>query len=501
MSDENRIISQEEIEEILRNSGQIEEEETPAAGALPDINEFLTDVEQDALGEMGNICMGTAATTMYTLIGKKVNITTPKLSMHTWESLAASHVLPFVVVEISYIEGIEGNNLMLLKEFDVALITDLLMGGDGNIDPNNIVLDEIHLSAIREVMNQMVGSSSTSLAQLLGKTINISTPTSRRVLLKDEPVTSLLRSQEPIVKIAFRMEIEGLLESEIMQVLPANFAKQIAEGMLNPGGGDEDYTSSASYGSDTEFGAASTVDGVTPQTSVPSDFAEMFGEEAGSAQSAASAYPPPPPPPSAPPAQVAPPPPPQQPPAYAPPPADPYGAQAQQPPYAQPPYGMPPYGQQPYPSYPPYGMQPPYGMPPYDMQQAPAAYPPPPMRTTGPVRSGGAANVQEVDYPHFDSQAPVNIPVSEQQNIYRLLDVPMEVMVELGRTKKTIKQVLDMNVGSVIVLEKLAGEEVEILVNGIQVARGEVVVIDDSYGVRVTELNPMMLSEAAQNSQ
>ncbi len=490
MSDENRIISQEEIEAILRSSGQIEE---PAEVMNPNIDDFLTQIEQDALGEMGNICMGTAATTMYTLLGRQVSITTPQLSMHTWETLAASHVLPFVVVEICYIEGIEGNNLLMLKEYDVALITDLLMGGDGNIDPNNIVLDEIHLSAIREVMNQMVGSSSTSLATLLGKTINISTPVSKRIILRDEPVTSLLSGDEPIVKIAFKMEIEGLLESEIMQVLPITFAKQIAEEMLNPQGMDDSigdaYTSNASFGSDMNFATE------VAQSSIGSDFSDMFEETPQTPPSAQQpAYTPPPAqqpaytPPSA--QQPVYTPPSAQQPAYAPP-TDPsaYGA----PPYGMPPYGAPPYGVPPYAPPPGYGV-PPYAAPP--MQQPPYAQPP---RTTGPVRSGESANVQEIDYPSFDSTSSVNMN-AEQQNIYRLLDVPMDVMVELGRARKTIKEVLDLNVGSVVVLDKLAGEEVEILVNGIQVARGEVVVIDDSYGVRITELNPMMLTEATQTN-
>ncbi|MDO5112382.1 MAG: flagellar motor switch phosphatase FliY, partial [Clostridia bacterium] len=273
MSDENRIISQEEIEAILRSSGQIEE---PAEVVKPELDDYLTKSEQDALGEMGNICMGTAATTMYTLLGRQVSITTPQLSMHTWETLAASHVLPFVAVEICYIDGVEGNNLLLLKEYDVALITDLLMGGDGNIDPENIVLDEIHLSAIREVMNQMVGSSSTSLATLLGKTVNISTPVSKRILIREEPVTSLLSGNEPIIKISFRMEIEGLLESEIMQVLPASFAKHLASELLNPqinSSEEEEYTSNASFGSDLDFTGENNVGGGNQ-----ADFSTLFEE-------------------------------------------------------------------------------------------------------------------------------------------------------------------------------------------------------------------------------
>ena len=230
MSD-NNIMSQEQIEELLRNAGQVEA--GPPVVDL-DVDAYLTRDEQDVLGEMGNICMGTAATTMYTLLGRKVLITTPALSVHNRETLAAEHPLPLVVVEVQYTQGISGNNLLLLKEYDAALITDLLMGGTGNLDPNNIVLDEISLSAIREVMNQMVGSSATSLASMLHKTINISTPASRRIVIAQDNLSSIFQRGDIVLKISFKMEIENLLTSEIMQVLPIDFSQKLADELLNP---------------------------------------------------------------------------------------------------------------------------------------------------------------------------------------------------------------------------------------------------------------------------
>lgn len=478
MSD-NNVMSQEQIEEMLRNAGQVE---ASAPAVDLNVNAYLSQDEQDALGEMGNICMGTAATTMYTLLGRKVMITTPSLSVHNRETLAAEHPLPLVVVEVQYTQGISGNNLLLLKEYDAALITDLLMGGSGNLDPNNIVLDEISLSAIREVMNQMVGSSATSLASMLHKTINISTPASRRVMIAEDSLSSIFQEGQIVLKIAFKMEIENLLTSEIMQILPIDFSRKIAYEMLNP---EMELVGS--------YGAAGTAEAENVYAS--HSVVHMPEDELPS-----SSYPP------APQADI---------------PAQPSAPQAapqtqasapQAPVYppepAIPAYTMPIQGQQPpAPGYYPYPY-PPYGYPPQDPAYGyPPAYPPQaPMAPNGQangrpqaagnaLRSAAGANVKDVEYPAFGSMGPTSEGRVETNNLWRLLDVPMEVTVELGRCTKTIKQVLDMNVGSVIVLDKLAGEMVEILVNGIQVARGEVVVIDDSYGVRITELNAAELSE------
>jgi len=80
----------------------------------------------------------------------------------------------------------------------------------------------------------------------------------------------------------------------------------------------------------------------------------------------------------------------------------------------------------------------------------------------------------------------------QESNINLLMDVHMEMTVELGRTKKSIKEILGMGEGTVIELDKLAGEAVDVLVNGQLIAKGEVVVIDENFGVRVTEIiNPM----------
>jgi len=160
----NEILSQEEIDALLRGEIQITQDESVS----------LTPEEKDALGEIGNISMGTAATTLFTLLNHKVTITTPEVDVTTLSELAMQYPMPFVAVEIQYTEGFQGRNLLIVKEDDVKIITDLMMGGDGtNIGGE---LTELHLSAIGEVMNQMMGSSSTSLATMFGKNINISPP-------------------------------------------------------------------------------------------------------------------------------------------------------------------------------------------------------------------------------------------------------------------------------------------------------------------------------------
>ena len=352
----NDILSQEQIEKMLNDSGQVK------GGSALNVDDFLTRDEQDVLGEVGNIGMGTAATTMFTLLGRKVTITTPAISLHTAQSLSDEYPAPLVVVEVNYIEGLTGKNLLVLKDYDVALITNLLLGEEGEIDPDHVELDETHLSAIREVMNQMVGSSATSLADILGMSINISTPEARKIQLEEEEILNVLsHSEEPIVKINFNMEIEGLLTSEIMQVLPLPFAKDMAEKVMQ---GTQEPVQEKS------------------ETAAPT---------------------------------------------------------------------------------------------------APAAAAP-------DKEPEERVEVKTARFPSFDAtMLQGGDPLLNK--IDMIQDVPMKVTVELGKTKKKIKDILDFNTGFVIVLDKIAGEAVDILVNGKSVGKGEVVVIDDNYGVRITEIN------------
>lgn len=191
------------------------------------VSEGLTDAERDAVGEIANINMGTAATTLSTLLNNKVTITTPRVSYVTMNELSAQYDRPCVFIHISYISGIDGNNILILKEHDVKVITDLMMGGDGtNTDGE---LSELHLSAISEAMNQMMGSAATSLSSMLEKKVDISPPIASLVDLNDTIEDSELSNflEGEIVQVAFDMKIGDLVDSQIMQLYPFEFAREL----------------------------------------------------------------------------------------------------------------------------------------------------------------------------------------------------------------------------------------------------------------------------------
>lgn len=388
---------------------------------------MLTTEEQDAIGEIANISMGTAATTLFSLVNQKVTITTPRVSYATWDVLIESYDRPCVFIQITYKVGLDGNNVLILKENDVKVITDLMMGGDGtNTDTE---LGELHLSAICEAMNQMMGSSATSLSSMLGRMIDISPPTANLIDLNDTIeegiVPDFLRGS--FIKIAFRMEIGELVDSEIMQLYPFDFARELYNIFI------KDIS--------TEDPMAASSPEELPQP---------------------AAAPEPAPAPSPQPQQAAP----QQ--------MD-MGMQPQQQ------MGMPPQmdmGMQPQQQMgmPMQGM-PMQGMPMQGMPMQGMPYGQPMMQQN--------VNVQPAQFQAFSSNAPYGNP---SENIDIIRDVPLQVTVELGRTNKSIQEILDFAPGTIIELDKIAGEPIDVLVNGKFVAKGEVVVIEESFGVKVTEI-------------
>ena len=226
------MLSQEEINALLGGMGDSAEntsdvvanEPTPAAA---DSNERLSPEESDALGEIANISMGTAATTLSVLVNNRVEITTPKLSYVTLNDLKEQNPAPCVFIYISYRTGLEGKNILVLKEHDVKVITDLMMGGDGtNTDAE---LTDLHLSAISEAMNQMMGSAATSMSSMINEKVDISPPSSTRVDLTDTMMEDGLHDMvgQTFVQVSFRMTIGDLVDSEIMQLYPFDFAKLI----------------------------------------------------------------------------------------------------------------------------------------------------------------------------------------------------------------------------------------------------------------------------------
>jgi len=392
---------------------------------VPELEGMLTDEEVDVLGEIGNISMGAVATTMYTLLDRRVSITTPRVRVFESKDVLSVYQVPFVVATIEYTLGITGTNLLVLKIEDAALITDLLMGGDGTVE-EPIELNEMHLSAMSEIMNQMMGASSTSLAKLLGTPIDIAPPRSSTVEAGFD-VSSLLGDMDKVTKISFDMEIEGLLKSELIQLVPYDVSRGFAK----------------------QFMEAGAVESAAPAPAAPPPAA------AAPAPAPAAAAPPPPPPHAAPP-----------------PPMPPHEAAAQPPmPYPQQPPMGDPYAQAPYP-------QAPYPQP------YPQPYPPMPYPQQPHMAGNRVVDVHPMQFQAFDGHGPAG----DVKGIDLVYNIPLQVSVELGRAKKEISEILEFSLGTIVVLDKIAGDPVEIIANGKLIARGEVVVIDDNYGVRITDI-------------
>lgn len=417
-------LTQEEIDALLNGaasepaaSDSASNEE--ASSVLSD--DLLSSMEKDALGEIGNISMGSAATTLSVLLGHKVNITTPTVSVDTMSTIQNQYPMPYLVVEVGYVIGINGNNILAIQASDASIIADLMMGGDG-LNPQE-ELNDIHMSAVGEAMNQMMGTVATSLSTMFNKKIDISPPKVNLIDLgAEDKITDLVNNDEPVVKTSFRMEVDGLIDSEIMQILPLDVAKEMVSFLM--GGG-----------------------------------AEAEAQEAPAPELAPAPVAPEPAPVAAAPAPAAP-----APAASAPQPAAPQYAAPPQPQYAAP-------TQQPQYTAPPMGAQPVY---------APPAY------ANNVVSSG--VPVQNAQFAPLTNE-PVEVNAA---NISLIQDVPLQVTVELGRTKKSIREILEFSTGSIIELDKLAGEPVDIHVNGQLTAKGEVVVIDENFGVRITEIvSPM----------
>ena len=426
------MLSQDEINALLSGMGSggddAESTGTATVTDTPDNNSAedsftLTESEKDAVGEISNISMGTAATTLSSLLSQKVNITTPKVEVATWDDLSREYDRPCVMMQISYKEGLAGNNVLILKENDVKIITDLMMGGTGTASPDE-PLSELHLSAIGEAMNQMMGSAATSMSSMFNRKIDISPPVANLVETYnelDEGMPAFLN--KPFVKVAFKMQIGDLIDSEIMQLYPKEFAQELLN-MFMPSSDDSANSQPASQPQAQPAASQAPVQQPAPQPQTQPVQQPDMGMQQPNMMGQAM---------------------PQQ--------------------------GMPMQGM-------PYG----YGMPMQGMMgQA--------MPMQGMSMQGYAqpqdVNVAPAAFQPFATD--VN-PLSQKENIELIKDVPLEVTVELGRTTKSIKDILEFAPGTIVELNKIAGESVDVLVNGKYVAKGEVVVIEESFGVRITEI-------------
>lgn len=407
------MLSQDEIDALLRGGDDEDTEEIMDDSFI--VEDYLSSIEEDALGEIGNISFGSSATALSTLLNQKVDITTPTVTVISQKKLQEEFPHPYVAIQVSYTEGFHGSNLLVIKQEDAAIIADLMLGGDGR-NPSEL-LGEIQLSAVQEAMNQMMGSAATSMSTIFSKKVDISPPKIDMLDVQEGEGTDKIPDDDILVKISFRLKIGDLIDSNIMQLLPLHFAKGLVEELLNPGGGESD------------------VSGVIDEVNIPANPSRTQQEHVLDKQPDIQGY------------------------------NQPQNMQH------EPVYAQGGYQQQPSPV--------------YQQSYQQTGHQSGPQHFGSAFPEGPKANVQPAVFSNFE---PVHLQESESKNLNMLLDIPLQVTVELGRTKRSVKEILELSAGSIIELDKLAGEPVDILVNNRLIAQGEVVVIDENFGVRVTDI-------------
>lgn len=361
-------LSQEEINALFNQT---------ESKKLLSIDDFLTEMEKDALGEIGNISLGSSTTALSTLLNQRVEITTPVLSVIDQDRLNEEERERHVAVHVDYTVGIRGKNLLMIKENDAKIIANLMMGGDGTTVEEEI--SELHLSAVQEAMNQMMGSAATSMSTMLHQKVDISPPS---IDLLEYPPESLEEMEDDIIiKVSFRLMVGTLIDSNMIQLIPLSFAKEMIQQILYPSDGG---TASAEPVKPVETPVSQT--GVTQTTTAQ-------------------------------------------------------------------------------------------GLPVIETKESSVESSQPPIN----------ANVQKVEYTTFTTPASTAASV-EVGKMDMLYDIPLSITVELGRTEMKIRKILELGPGAVIQLDKLAGEPVDILANNKLIAKGEVVVIEENFGVRITDI-------------
>lgn len=399
------MLSQEEIEALLRGESLEEKIDELATDSTTDekplrVEDYLNSMEQDALGEVGNISFGSSATALSALLGQKVEITTPVVSMINRTQLEKEFPHPYVAIQVEYTTGLSGMNLLVIKQADAAIIADLMLGGNG-LSPNPD-LGEIQLSAVQEAMNQMMGSAATSMSTVFNKKVDISPPSIDLMNISQNEGTERIPEDDLLVKVSFRLKIGDLIDSNLMQLFPLQFGKKIVKTLLGEEEAEEAVHIQETQQKPVVQAAQPVQQSVQQPVGQPVQQAQIQSQQQVYQQQAATIY--------------------QEPPIYA--------------------------------------------MPQYQPQQQ-------------------HVNVQQAQFTTFEN---ADITQAEARNLNMLLDIPLQVTVELGRTKHSVKDILQLASGSIIELDKLAGEPVDILVNSRLIAKGEVVVIDENFGVRITDI-------------
>ncbi|MBQ6446285.1 MAG: flagellar motor switch phosphatase FliY [Bacillus sp. (in: Bacteria)] len=392
------MLSQDEIDALLR--GDSVTNDSPEL----DVEKYLSDIEKDTLGEIGNISFGSSATALSTLLNQKVDITTPTVSVISKNMLSEEFPHPYVAIRVNYTEGFSGMNLLVIEQADAAVIADLMLGGDG-LNADKEMLGEIQLSAVQEAMNQMMGSAATSMSTIFSKKVDISPPSIDILDFNQGEGTESIPDEDIFAKISFRIKIGELIDSNIMQLLQLSFAKKLVEGLLNPDIGEEEVSNIP----EVDYNSVYEPKEPMQESRSTNNYQQASNEMANNHVNTHT-----------------------------------NNSISSNVNHQQQHFGL--------------GHHTTQGPPP---------------------------NVQPAGFSNFDT-APQT--VTETKNLDMLLDIPLQVTVELGRTKRSVKEILELSSGSIIELDKLAGEPVDILVNNRLVAQGEVVVIDENFGVRVTDI-------------
>ncbi len=427
-------------------------------------------LEIDAIGEILNISLGASATAVSTMLNARVDITTPTVNVVTKEEFEMDKVEPAVGVEITYVSGLEGKNVMLLKRHDVKVIVEMLMGME--IAEEEFELNEMNISAVCEVMNQMMGASSTALSEFLGRMVNISTPISFEVKNEEEFIDKYFVDGNPKVVVGFALKIDDKLESEFYNVMPIELAKGLVKGFIP----DEaivdvsgDQAEEAPAPAPVQEAASEKTEEV-PQgggTLSQEEIERLLNGDVGADSPAAASQ-------STQPAQAA--------------------AEAMLQGTVQPQMGtaapsQAPAGAAAMPVQPGVGqdmsmMQ--MQMMQQMMQQMQAMQQELEARRKEPDPK--LINVQPAARPNLSQSRDIVLEGKQEENMELIMGVPLEISVEIGRTQKLVKDILDFTKGSLVVLDKLAGEQVDLFVNGQCIAKGDVVVVEDNFGIRITEI-------------
>ncbi|CAM4035195.1 flagellar motor switch phosphatase FliY [Lederbergia lenta] len=368
------MLSQDEIDALLNGNTT---SDSSAENNDLNVEDYLSEMQQDALGEIGNISFGSSATALSALLNQKVEITTPTVSIIDYAKLEDEFPHPYVAIQVKYTEGFSGVNILVVKQSDAAIIADLMLGGDGKTPAD--LMDEIHLSAVQEAMNQMMGSAATSMSSVFNKKVDISPPSIELLNLTEGEGTETIPQQNLLAKVSFRLKIGDLIDSSIMQVLPVEFATSLVEELFAQTESNEPKATQASQS----------------ETAAPSPRIDEISEQKPKQQASELA------------------------------------------------------------------------------------------KQKEAVEKETMPNVQTASFSEFSASSP---SAPETKNLEMLLDIPLQVTVELGRTSRTVKEIIELGSGSIIELDKLAGEPVDILVNSRLIAQGEVVVIEENFGVRVTDI-------------